>query len=570
MKTLMLFFVIIFLLSVFQSDASGGTGKEPLVPNNIAGKVDSLVALHLDANHPGGVIGIASAGKILLNRSYGLMNIEGKLKNDENTIFDIASVSKQFTAYAILDLEKDGRLNLDDNIRKWLPDLPVYEDEITIRNLLQHTSGIASTDVLRLFAGLSLDERWSHEDEFNLIKSYPQLNFTPNEKHVYSNAGYSLLAQIVEQASGMGYSEFMNNKIFRPLGMTSTFVLDGPGLPMKNVANGYKKENENFIKTSSTEDFSYGAGNIFSNLNDMLNWGLNILSAKAENRELLHILSTPYNTLSNGDTIMYTYGFYVRNHKSVRMVEHSGGVPGFRNQFMIFPDHGLLVILMFNNENVSTRRLATDIAELLLAGELKEEMPMPRVAGEIDHETIRSFEGSFQMPDGMELTFIFEQDTFWLTLPGDARFQLFSETGNKFFLEAFDAQCTFITSANGETNEMIWHQGGGNYKGFRVEGRVELTEAELAKYAGNYIHEILNSRYPVAFEDGKLTMNTPSTFKKFLGFDTVELAHISGDRFATDRLGMLEFTRSNSGNINGFVLADVGRLQNIRFARADQ
>jgi CubicO group peptidase (beta-lactamase class C family) len=566
MKTLTLLLSALFLSSVSHSNAVS-TCSEPLDTGNLTSRVDSLVTLHLEADHPGGVIGILLDNKVLLKRSYGLMDIEGKLNNDENTVFDIASVSKQFTAFAILELEKEGKLDLDDNIHKWLPDLPAYEDDIAIRHLLQHTSGIASTDVLRLFAGLSLDERWYHEDEYNLIKSYPQLNFAPNEKHVYSNAGYSLLAQIVEQASGMDFSNFMNNKIFQPLGMTSTFVLDGPGLPVKNVASGYEKKNETFIKISSTEDFSYGAGNIFSDLNDMVKWGHYILSAKAENRELLYRLSTPYNTLNNGDTIMYTYGFYIRNHKGVKMVEHSGGVPGFRNQFMIFPDHGLLVMLMFNNESVSTRRLATDIAGLMLAGKLKEEVPRPRAAKEIDPEAISNFEGSFQMPDGMELTFIFEQDTFWLTLPGDHKFQLFLEGENKFFLKAFDAQCTFITSGKGEANEIIWHQGGSNQQGQRVIERKELTEDEMAKYAGNYVHEILNSRYPVTFSDGKLTMQTPPTFKKYVGFDSVELSHISGDRFSTDRLGMLEFTRDDAGLINGFVLDNVGRLQNIRFSR---
>ncbi|MGF1585065.1 MAG: serine hydrolase domain-containing protein [Bacteroidales bacterium] len=567
MRTRTFIFSIIFLLGVHHLDAGSSTISELSSKGKLTGRIDSLVALHLEAHQPGGVIGILSGKEILLTRSYGLMDAEKSISNDEKTIFNIASVSKQFTAYAILSLERDGKLNLDDNIRKWLPDLPAYEKDITIRHLMQHTSGIASTDVLRLFAGISLDESWNQEEEYNLIKKYPQLNFTPNEKHVYSNAGYSLLARLVEQASGMDYAKFLDINFFRPLEMNSTFVLDGPGKSMKDVANGYRNENDSFALVSSVEDFSYGAGNIYSSIGDMTKWGANLLSAKAENRELLHRLGTPYNTLSNGDTIMYTYGYYVRNHKSVRMVEHSGGVPGFRNQFMIFPDHGFLIILMFNNESISTRQLATDIAELLLEGKLKEEVTQPRVARDIDRENVRNFEGNFQMPDGMELSFIFEQDTFWLTLPGDAKFQLFAENENKFFLKAFDAQCSFITSDNGEVNEMVWHQGGGDYPGFRVEERTELTSDELAGYAGSYIHEILNSRYPVAFADGKLTMQTPSTFKQFLGFDTVELTHISGDRFSTDRLGMLEFSRCDNGQVNGFVLADVGRLQNIRFSR---
>jgi len=350
------------------------------------------------------------------------------------------------------------------------------------------------------------------------------------------------------------------------LGMTSTFVYDDPGKPLVNVAKGYTKEGDDFVLISSDEDLSYGAGNIYSNLTDMIKWGQNLLSAEAKNKELLSRISNPYNTLSNGDTIGYTYGFYVRTHKGIKMVEHSGGVPGFRNQFMIFPDHDLLVILMFNNE-ISTRRLAIDIVELLLADNLTEEIPKQQVAIDYDPELVRTFEGSYQMPDGMELTFKFEQDTFWLVLPGDDRFQLFAESETRFFLKAFNAQCTFVILDAGDVNEMIWHQGGSDHKSLRVEDRIELTAGELAGYAGEYAHQELNARYPIAFAEGQLTLQTPSTFKKYLGFDSVALNHLNGDRFATNELGMLEFTRDDSGRLNGFVLASVGRLQNIRFIR---
>jgi CubicO group peptidase (beta-lactamase class C family) len=559
---------VIYLLGVLHISAGVNTLNEQMISQkeDLPNRIDSLVAIHIDENHPGGAIGILSGTEPLFSKSYGIMDLEQKVNLNENSVFNIASVSKQFTAFAILMLESEGKLDLDDNIRRWLPDLPAYDYEITIRHLLQHTSGIASTDLLRLFAGLSFDEQWTHKDEYNLIKSYPQLNFTPGESHVYSNGGYSLLAQIVEQAGGMNFSAFMEEKVFHPLGMTRTFVLDDPAKPLVNVAKGYTKEGDDFVRVSSDEDYSYGAGNIYSTMADMIKWGQNLLSAEAKNKTLLNRISNPYNTLSNGDTIGYTYGFYVRTHKGIKMVEHSGGVPGFRNQFMIFPDHGLLVILMFNNE-ISTRRLATDIVELLLADNLKEEIPKPQVAIDYDPELLRTFEGSFQMPDGMELTFNFEQDTFWLILPGDHKFQLFAESETRFFLKAFNAQCTFVISDGGDVNEMIWHQGGGDHKSLRVEDRVELTAGELAGYAGEYAHQELNAMYPIAFADGKLTLQPPYTFKKYLGFDSVELNHLNGDRFATDNLGMLEFTRDDSGQLTGFVLASVGRLQNVRFIR---
>lgn len=544
------------------------TGPESYNTCSLNRKIDSLVALQVGAEEPGGVIGILSDGHVLVKKNYGIMDMEQKRANNANSVFNIASVAKQFTAFAILMLENEGKLNLDDNIHTYLPGLPVYEDNITIRNLLQHTSGIASTDVLRLFAGISLDEPWSQQDEFEMIKKYPRLNFKPYSRHVYSNGGYSLLARIVESVTGMKFSLFMENHVFSPLDMKTAFVLDGPQIQLGDYVTGYKKENGSIVQVSSDVDYSFGAGNIYASLNDMIKWGQNIFSAKAGVENYLERITTPYNTLDNGDTILYTYGFFVRDHKGVKMVEHSGGVPGFRNQFMMFPDEELLVIVMFNNESVNTRRLSIEIADLMMAGKLIEEAPLESVEVELDRELVKNYEGSYRMPDGMELAFKYEQDTFWLSLPGDERFQLFAESETKFFLKAFDAQCTFMRAGDNNVNEMIWHQGGNDYSALRVEEREPLTKDQLASYAGKYFHKELNAKYPVTFKDGKLTMQTPDTFKKYLNFDSVEISHIKGDRFLTDRLGMLEFTRDPSGRINGFVLEDVGRLQNVRFILA--
>jgi CubicO group peptidase (beta-lactamase class C family) len=528
-------------------------------------KVDSLMALLTSDANPGGAIAIVSGDKTLLAKGYGLMNTELKLPVNNHTIFDIASVSKQFTAYAILLLEEEGKVVLDNDIRTYLPYLPAYEHKITVRNLLQHTSGIASTDVLRLFAGMSLDENWDQQKEIELIKQYPQLNFNPNTRHVYSNGGYALLAQIVNEVSGMSFSRYMERRIFKPLGMKSALVYSDPSIKLKNSSLGYKMVDGKPVMVSSTTDFSYGSGNIHINLNDMIRWGQNFLSPKVGNKELINRIFTPYNTLENGDSLFYTYGFYTGKYKGVKMVDHSGGVPGYRNQFMIFPDNDLVIILMFNNESINTRRLANSIADILLEGKTVQETPKPRVETKINLEKARQFAGNYQMEEGMELGFSVERDTFWLLVPGNARFQLFGEEGNSFFLKAFDARCTFVNAPGGDGYELIWFQGGGSSTGKKVGEKIVLNTEEIACYAGKYYQNDLKVEYPLLFADGKLTMYTPPTFKKYVGFDSVELTHINGDRFLTDKLGVMEFTRDESNTINGFILLDVGRLQNIKF-----
>jgi hypothetical protein len=454
---------------------------------------------------------------------------------------------------------------LDNDIRTYLTYLPDYEHKITVRNLLQHTSGIASTDVLRLFAGMSLDENWNQEKEIELIRQYSQLNFTPGTRHVYSNAGYALLAQIVNEVSGMSFSEYLKSRIFDPLGMESALVCSDPAIKLENNSLGYKMIDGKPVMVSSTTDFSYGSGNININLDDMIVWGRNFLSPRVGNSSLTDRIFTPYNTLENGDTIYYTYGFNVIRYKGVKMVEHSGGVPGFRTQFMIFPDEDLIIILMFNNESISTRRLANSIADILLAGKTVEEKPKPRIEVPTDLDKARRYAGNYEMEDGMELGFTVERDTFWLLLPGDARFQLFAENGSNFFLKAFDAQCTFTAAPDGDGYEVTWHQGGGSYPARKTAEKVILSPEAIARYAGRYYQNELKAEYPVVLAEGKLTMSTPATFKKYLGFDSVGLSHINGDRFLTDKLGVIEFTRDAGNTVNGFILLDVGRLQNIRF-----
>lgn len=531
--------------------------------NTLQEKIDSLVSSMVDKNQPGGVIGIIQDNKTLVKSCYGQMDIENNRNIDENTIFDIASVSKQFTSYAILLLEREGKLNLDDDISKYLTQIPNYEHGITIRNLIQHTSGIASTDVLRLFSGLSLDEPWDHEKEMELIMRYPQVNFTPNSEYAYSNAGYSLLATIVESVSGLKFSDFLKEKVFKPLKMKKSFVFDNPKYESLDYTNGYKKDNDIFIKCSSNQDLSYGSGNIYSTMKDMLNWAQHIL----KNTNYLNKISTPYNTLTNGDTLMYTYGFEIKNYKGVKMVEHSGGVPGFRSRIVVFPEENLALVLMFNTESISTKKLALNITEMLFADKLVKPVPVEKVEIEVDSKELKHFVGNYQMTIGMEIEFKLKEDTFWLVLPGDEEFQLFAESPTKFFIKAFEAECTFIKNNNGDVNEMIWHQGGTDFKAVRTEKKVPLKPEELAQYSGKYFHKILNSEFSVEYQNEILTLKTTPNFKTYLGFEIINLNHINGDKFLTNELAVIEFTRNSNNQIDGFIIKDVGRLRNIVFSK---
>lgn len=525
-------------------------------------QIDSIIGAYLKADQPGGSVAIIR-GKDIYTKHLGVADIQTHRQLDHQSVYNIASVSKTFTGYAIWDLARQGKIKLSDNITKYLDFVPDYGHNITIGHLLQHTSGIPSTDVLRLFAGLRFDTDWTQQDELQLITRYPELNFTPGDQHLYSNSGYTLLASIVEKVSGQPFGRYLQQRIFAPLRMPATKLLDQANQLTPYTAKGYKLSETGIEEFGSDKDLSYGGGNIYASLPDMINWARHLISEPG----FFKSISTPLNALNSGEPIPYTYGFYLRTHKGLQLVEHSGGVPGFRNQFMLFPEENLAVIVMLNNESIPSRRLALGLAEALLAGKLQDEKPKVRTEIGLDLEKASQYAGSFQMSDGMILNFVLEQDTFWLELPGAPRFQLFAESPTQFFLKAFDAQCSFLADASGQVHEMIWHQGGKDFPARRTFEYIPLDAAQLSQMAGSYMQKALQTSYEITLEDAQLMLYLPETFATYLGFSQTALTHIQGDLFQSDQLGMLGFTRSDTGLITGFVLQDVGRIKNIRFEK---
>ncbi|MFO7977163.1 MAG: serine hydrolase [Bacteroidales bacterium] len=532
-------------------------------------KLDSLVGSKLQPAQPGGVLGLIYQGEPVFSKSYGMADIQNEVTNSMDIPFNLASVSKNFTAFAILLLEKQGKIDLDDPIHKYLPELPDYGHVLTIRHLVSHTNGLAPTDNLRLFAGRSLEASWSQQDELEMIFRYPTLNFVPGEQYSYSNAGYSLLAAIIEKASGMSYSEYLKEMIFDPLNMNNTYVYDRPNKPIPGKAKGYKKEEEDFVPVASPGESTYGSTNIYTTANDMIRWGNNYFQPEVGDAEMLQKIFTPAFTTNDGDTINYTYGMMISEYKGMQLVSHSGGDIGYRTQFLVFPEHQVVVFAMFNTEIINTRSLVNAMADWYLE-DFQVITPAPeRIAREADPLLLKKYEGTYRMDDGMELSFALEQDTFWLMIPEAPKFELFSEKPNHFFLKAFEAQVTFIEDEQGEVNEIIWHQGGTGYPAARATEVVMPDQDELIRIAGIYYHETLDVEYPIEYVDGQLVLTTPPTFKEYLNLDKVVLVPMGDDRFLSkdSPLGVLEFFRSSDNEFTGFQFKDVGRLKNIAFIK---
>jgi CubicO group peptidase (beta-lactamase class C family) len=563
-KMLLILFLILPVVLLVWADA----GAQPSVFADCGRRVDSLVAKDVHPSTPGGVVGVIQGGRVVFKKAYGLANMDYRIPNGFDTRFNLASVSKQFTAYGCLLLAGEGRLDLDADIHQYLPELPDYGVKITTRQLLHHTSGMTNTEILQLFAGTLFEKDWGMEEEFDLLKRYKKMNFKPNDEHVYCNTGYAAAARIIEKISGQSLNGFLIQKVFKPLGMHHSEIFDRKGKIMADRAAGYSKKDSVFVIQNTLSSSLVGSTNLYTSLDDMLLWDRHLLNPPPEDRDAVDRMMNPSDTFNNGDTIKYTYGFNVWNYKGRKIAEHSGYTPGFVTRNILFPELDFAVVAMFNTDKADIWNLTMQTADSLLKDKLKFEPKKERSEAKIKPGSAARYAGVYALPDGMRLPFEAGNDTLWLVIPGAPKFRMVPENETEFFIREFDAQCTYVKDDAGNVDRIVWHQNGQNPDGFRVRNQKALSVKELTRYAGNYIQPVLEVVYPVRVENQQLIVRVPSVIKDVVGVDRdVKLFHQGGDSFFTEKLGIVEFTRGPKKKITGLTFKDVGRERNIEFRK---
>lgn len=334
-----------------------------------AQSVNEIVNRQLTQRHiPGMSIAVVKDGKVVTAKGYGVANVELDVPATENTVYQLASITKQFTATAIMMLVQEGKLGLDDKISSKLPDLPAAWSEVTIRQLLTHTSGIKD------YAGTDGAERHPSEDMtqaaiLNLVATAP-LNFPSGSKYNYSNTGYFLLGMLIEKLSGKSYGEFLNERIFQPLGMSATRFNDAK-VVIKHRATGYtfqKNVLQNASFVSPSKPFS--AGGLVSNIADMIKWDAALNGEKLLPRATLESMWVP-TKLTGGTDSDYGFGWGIQKKNGHRILAHNGGIDGFGTTIVRLPEDKLTVIVLANSDGARTDRIAMEIATAYLP-DLKE------------------------------------------------------------------------------------------------------------------------------------------------------------------------------------------------------
>ena len=448
----------------------------PATPTLDAATITQInrIFAHFGNATPGAAMAIVRDGSIVYNAGYGMANLEYDIPITPASTFHVASVSKQFTAMAVVLLALDGKLRLDADIREYIPEVPDFGPTITIRHLLNHTSGLRDQWNLLGLAGWRANDVKTQDDILDLVSRQRALNFEPGAEYLYCNTGFTLLAILVSRVSGQPMKEFARERIFEPLGMMDTHFHDDIGHIVKNRTYAYSRREGGF--RINIPDFeNYGATSLFTNVGDLARWADNFEHNKVGGDAGIRMLLTR-GMLNEGEEISYALGIQHGQYRGLRTVGHGGSDAGYRSAFTTYPDQRTAIIVLSNVSNGDPGGLARQIAEVLLADDFTEEAPEPR------------------RPERRERMF------------------------------------------------------------------PELSEEQLAQYAGIYYSVELDVRYEIAPRDGSLVLMRRK-------FSDRELTASGEDLFEAGN--RLQFTRDATGRVDGFDLS-TGRVRNLRFEKVDQ
>ena len=362
----------------------------------IESKLDSLFSDY-NSKTTGVSVAVIKNGTIIFNKGYGMANLEYNIPIKPNTVFNIGSVSKQFTAFSIYLLEKQGKLSLEDDIRKYIPELSDFGNKITIKHLCYHTSGLRDLVFLLPLAGWNLDDVITQKQAIKIISNQKELNFKPGSQFSYSNTGYILLAEIIKRVTNQSFAEYTKENIFQPLGMNETQFYDDYTKIIHNRAYSYQLENGEYKKVVSSSSY-VGSTNLFTTVLDLSKWVSNFENPIVGDVELIKEFNQPalldngersVLTVIDGETIYHAKGQFFRDYKGLRLYNHTGGHAGFMSYLVRFPEKRFSVILLSNDASFDRLGKGLAIADLYLKDDLKYRKPYEKVITNKNEDTVK-------------------------------------------------------------------------------------------------------------------------------------------------------------------------------------
>jgi CubicO group peptidase (beta-lactamase class C family) len=533
--------------------------------DELAAAVDRLFAEWDTTRTPGAAVLITDGPDVVLERCYGMADLEHGLPITPETRFDLASVSKPFTAYAVLLLAREDRLDLDDDVRLHLPELPDHGTTITIRNLLHHTSGLSEWRQILAYAGVRSGDTVSLEDLLAMLEHQRVLDFPPGSRWQYSNTNYALLAEIVARVTGRPFGEWMAENVFLPLEMNSTSIpADGTRI-LPDRANSYRRRSGELVR-SLVERFEIpGPAHTFSTLRDMARWTDNFRTGKLGGPELVREMKRK-GRLNNGEEIFYAAGVGIGEHRGLRTVGHSGQTGGFKSQFLYCPEVEVGVVVLANERSLNAERLARSVLDLYLGDRLE---PLPEVAEEEgedegqpfiepDPAALARFAGGYRLEADPSVLLAVARD-------GDSLAGILVGEGMDFFHPVAEAEfenrsrncrLTFIPGKDGRVERLRVVLKG--RKLWAAPVALDEDPAVTDGFSGAYYSEELGTVYEIARDGERFVVR-----QRRLGEHSLQ--QVERDRLAGG-IGLLTFARGERGQVLGFELEEPEELGQRKLA----
>jgi CubicO group peptidase (beta-lactamase class C family) len=538
-------------------------------------KVDAIFATYNNPDSPGCAVGIVRDGDFVYKRGFGMGSIELQSPLSRESVFYMGSVSKQFTAASVVLAAEKGYLSLDDDIRKWIPEIPLYGHTITLRQMLHHTSGLRDEIGLLSLAGKPIEDINTTSEIIDLIARQKRLNFNPGDEYQYSNSNYVLLAEVVHRATGMRFSQFADENIFKKLGMAHTRFYDDRTLVLRGRVPAYSpREGGGFRVDWSTNFEKVGDGGLMSSVDDLLLWDRNFYDNKLGKGTLLRELQTR-GVLNNGKTINYALGLELSEYRGLPVVEHGGALFGYRTELLRFPRQKFSVICLCNLATADPETKAHQIADIYLAGQFlasaqtaaRAIVPVSngsQVAGR--EPDFRTFAGLYRDPLNRSFILVTAQEHGLAVRNAqvDPTSPLVPAAPN-LFVDSKGSKYLFESSSSGP--RMTWITGRDAKHVFEQIHPVYLTAAALTDYSGDYYSNELLATYRIRSTDHKLSLTIG-------GSGPIELRATLHDEFRANLPGefrepiVIQFSR-NGGKLTAFDLfaGSADGVRDIGFTR---
>lgn len=544
------------------------------VATDPAKRADQLMYAYTGDDIPGGVIGVIREGELIFSRAYGMANLTHGIPYTVTTPSNIGSVSKQFTAMAILLLEQEGKLSLDDDVREYIPELPDLGKVVKIKNLLNHTNGYREVFNLMPMTGWKGEDVLRREEVIHILQRQEELQAAPGEEFNYNNSAFIILAEIVERISGQSFPEYMEERVFAPLGMNATMVRTNPTVIVPGASQGYTRDSTGF-KESGDLYSAYGAGGIYTTAGDFSKWMNNFKNPVVGGKEVISRLVS-VDTLNNGDTMTYALGIGVEEFKGLNSYSHGGADLAHRAFAMYFPDINSGVVAMSNNAGFPSVRIATNLAEVFFANDLEAGEDSGDEEGEATDEAeateesdevlvpeslLQAYAGKYIFTGmGMVIEYSVVDGKLMSTIEGQPDLYLTPLSQTKFTYEGVEATVVFKTDAQGKATGAMHSQGGQEYK-LELLPPYEPSLEELMACEGRYFSKELDVFYKLELHDSTLVLlirNTPE-----IKLSVLKEGVFKGDVFF---IGELAFLKDEAGEVSGFTASN-GRTKGILFER---